>query len=245
MSPKSVLITGANRGIGLELVKQFLKQASPPDHIFATYRDPAEAQELKSVAESGGGKVHLLRLEMTDHSAFESVKGSVEAIVGDDGLNLLIQNAAHGSLDLSAELMRESYEVNCIAPYFFTQAMLPLVKTASEKNCDLGMGVNRAAIVMVSSLLGSIGENGTGDVLAYRCSKAALNMAMKNISVDLTNDKILVMAIHPGWVQTRLGGPNWKITKEECCLGMLDTFSKLRAHDHGSFKTYYNTSIAW
>ena len=242
MSPKSVLITGCNRGIGLELVKQYLKCA---DHVFATCRDPAKAEELNAVAAASQGKVHVHKLDVTDYSAFDSIKNVVEATVGENGLNLLINNAGFRPYDETAEEMRKGFEINCVAPYFFSKAMLPLVKKSAEKNAALSVGVDRGAIIMMSTAMASIADNSGGGSLAYRCSKVALNMAMKNLSHELKEANILVMAMHPGWVKTEMGGEGALITTEECCTTMVKTLAGLTGEDQAVFKRYNNTDIPW
>lgn len=142
-------------------------------------------------------------------------------------------------------MMRDAYEVNCIAPYFFSKTLLPLVKAASAQNSSLPMGVNRAAIIMMSTAVGSIAENSGGGIVAYRSSKSGLNQAMKCFSIDVKGDNIMVMSMHPGWVQTEMGGPNAQITTETCCSTMLNTFEALTEKDHASFLRYNNTPIAW
>lgn len=142
-------------------------------------------------------------------------------------------------------MMRDAFEVNCVAPYFLSKTLLPLVKTASSKNSSLPVGVNRAAIVMMSTAVGSVAENSGGGIVAYRSSKTALNQAMKCFSIDVKDDGILVMSMHPGWVQTEMGGPNALITTETCCSTMLETLEALAEKDHGAFLRYNNTPIAW
>jgi len=98
---------------------------------------------------------------------------------------------------------------------------------------------------MMSTAMASISENLAGSNTAYRCSKMALNMAMKNLSIKLNESGILVLALHPGWVQTETGGPNAIITTEACVAEMLVTLHKLDESDHGGFKRYNNTFIPW
>merc|ERR1712202_33262 len=141
--------------------------------------------------------------------------------------------------------MRNAFETNCIAPLFFSRALLPLLQKAATKNGDAGMGVAKAAIIQMSTAVASIAENSSGGTYAYRCSKSALNMSMKSLSVDLANTGILVMAMHPGWVLTEMGGPNAQITTETCCKTMIETLTGLTEKDHGTFLRYNNTGIQW
>jgi len=141
--------------------------------------------------------------------------------------------------------MGDAYQVNCVAPLFFTRAMLPLLEKAAANGGQGERSVNRAAAVLMSTAVASIAENSGGSTYAYRCSKSGLNMAMKSLSVDLNDKGILIMAMHPGWVQTEMGGPNALISTETCCKTMLETLEGLSDKDHGSFLRYNNTAIPW
>ena len=141
--------------------------------------------------------------------------------------------------------MRQAFEINTIGPLFLAKAMLPLLKKASTTNAGLPMGTSKAAIVMISSGLGSITENSSGGLYAYRASKVALNMAMKNLHLELKNDNILVISMCPGWVQTDMGGQGASITPETCCSRMLKTFESLTQKDSGKFLNYKNSHISW
>jgi len=246
---KSVLITGSNRGIGLELVKQMIAMENPPKNVFATYRSPSNSGELLALANSHTS-LHLLEMSVTDHEVYDEVVKKVSDVVGDEGLNLLINNA--GVLPQNRDLqavtpqdMRDAFETNCIAPLFLSKAFLPLLKKAAAVNSDAGMGVSKAAIIQMSTAVASIAENTSGGTYAYRCSKSALNMSMKSLSVDLGSTGILVMAMHPGWVLTDMGGPNAQISTKTCCETMIQTLAQLSEKDHGAFLRYNNTAIQW
>jgi len=245
----SVLITGCNRGIGLELVKQFLKKNPSPAHLFATARNTTAAGELSELA-AANENLHLVQLDVTNFKDYPEAVKQVSQIVGENGLNLLINNAGllpqNRDLDaVTPEDMMNAFEVNCVAPLFLSKAFLPLIKKAADVNSVEPIGIRRAAIVQMSSSVGSIAENSGGGLYAYRCSKAALNMGMKSLSVDLTGTNILEMSMHPGWVLTDMGGPNALITTETCCSTMLNTLDGLTEKDHGAFLRYNNTPIQW
>lgn len=251
MSPRHILITGCNRGIGLELVKQYLKCSDPPAHLFATCRNPDQATELSGLADKNSN-LHVLKLDVSDHSAYDGIKSKITEVIGEHaGLNLLINNAGVLPRErdtpegVTPEKMRQAFEVNCVSPLFFSKALLPLVKKAAEKNPEKSVSVDKAAIVMMSTAVASVAENSGGGNYAYRCSKSALNMAMKNLSIDLKSDGVLVMSMHPGWVKTEMGGPNALIDTETCCSTMLETLQGLNESDHGGFKRYNNTVIPW
>ena len=181
--------------------------------FFLPYRDPAKATELTDLAKANSS-LRVLQLDVTDHSAFPKVVEEVTAAVGaEEGLNLLINNA--GVLPperstpggVTAEMMRQAFEVNTVAPLFLTKAFLPLLTTAANKNAASPVGISRSTIVMMSTAVASIAENSGGGVTAYRASKTALNMVMKNLSIELKDTGILIMAMHPGWVgaEMRIG----------------------------------------
>jgi len=246
VAPKSVFVTGCNRGIGLELIKQFLKLETPPKNLFATCRKVSD--ELKELDDKNPN-LHVVTLEVTDYDAFPALVKKVNDVVGDEGLNLLINNAGllPQNRDLESvtpEAMRQAYEVNCIAPLFLSKAMLPLVENAAGKGAG-ERSCARSAIIQMSTAVASLAENTGGSMYPYRCSKSGLNQCMRSMSVDLKDKEILVMAMHPGWVQTEMGGPNAMITTETCVTTMLDTIDQLGDKDHGAFLRYNNTSIPW
>ena len=249
---RSVFITGCNRGIGLEIVKQFLQQNPPPQHVLATCRNPSSATSLTALQEKYPENLHIIQLDVTNWDKHSEVVSQVTNIVGaENGLNLLINNAgilpSMKTLDeMTPDVMLEAYATNCIAPILLTRAFLPLLKTAAEEaSTDKKMTTDAACVVEMSTAVASIAENERGGNYPYRCSKTALNMGMKNLSLDLEKHGILVIAMHPGWVQTDMGGPNALISTEECVKGMLETFTQLTKDSHGKFFRYNNTSIQW
>ena len=201
---------------------------------------------------------------MTDYNSFPAVTEQVEKVVGRNGLNLLINNAGvmpPNSMELDTltpEAMVLGFEVNCLGPLFFTRALLPLLKIAANTAEDSSLSVRRAAVVQMSTGLASIGDNGNllmmGKHYAYRCSKVALNMAMKNLSLDLTDMGVLIMALCPGWVQTDMGAAaapglvKPDSNAEISCKRIVQTLDGLKDKDHGSFLRYNkpnNTIIPW
>ena len=152
----TVLITGANRGLGLQLVKEFLKLGtSKVAKVLATYRDPATADELNELAKSNAN-LSLLQLETKNYAGYDAFRDQVAAIVGDKGLNLLINNAGialRTTLDnVTPEQMMENYEVNTVTPLVLSKALLPLLR----KSASAG---HRTVIVQMSSQVGSIADN--------------------------------------------------------------------------------------
>ncbi|KAF4788255.1 C-factor-like protein [Turdus rufiventris] len=213
LSVRSVLVTGANRGLGLGFVQHFLRMPKPPQWIFATCRDPKgqRAQELQNLASKHSNLV-IITLEVASPGSIKAAAVEVGKHLGDSGLNLLINNAGMvKSKMLDAETledMTETYTTNTAGPLLMGQAFLPLLKKAAQGSPGSGLSCSKAAIVNISSIGGSISSFFGWELMhvtSYRCSKAALNMLSKCQSLAYKEHGILCVALHPGWVQTDLG----------------------------------------
>ncbi|GBM32568.1 C-factor [Araneus ventricosus] len=244
----SVLITGANRGIGLEFVKQFLNLPSPPNIIFATCRNPDKADDLQNLAKSNPN-VKILPLDVKDESSFPKIRQQLEQEVGETGLNLLINNAGIAIWkdlnNVTKEDMMENFQVNTVSPLLLTKELLPLLKTAAAKVGGDSLSCARAAVVNITSKMGSIDDNTSGGFYPYRTSKTALNMVTKSLSVDLKPDGILAFVLHPGWVQTDMGGKNALITTTTSVSGMLNTIQQANEKHCGLMLNYDGKPIPW
>lgn len=249
-----MLITGANRGIGLEFVKQFLQKRDPEFQVIATCRNPDRAGDLQALA-SVHSALHVVALEMTDLASFDAFATKVHTILSefgpDMGLDVLINNAGimiKQTLDeLTEEAMLEAFKVNTMAPIFLTRALLPLLKRAmprSQPGSEF-FAADKARVIMLSSLIASMADNRSGNMYPHRCSKAALNMAMVNMSIDLESHGIIVMSINPGWVKTEMGGPGGLIEPRESVAMMIETIDQLKPKDSGLFLSYNNTKLPW
>ncbi|KAM9351618.1 C-signal-like [Symphorus nematophorus] len=247
---RSVLVTGSSRGIGLELVKQLATSSNRPATIIAAARNPSSSTGLQELSKTHRD-VHIVTLDVDSQQSISSALEEVHSIVGNEGLNCLINNAAIGlSTDINTvtpEAMMRSFRVNSVAPLFVTKAFLPLLQTAAAQST--GMGIHRAAVINVSSILGSItynwAEGASFKNYSYRTSKAALNMLTRCLAADLGSDGILCMSVHPGWVKTDMGGPDAHLTVEESVSGLLAVFSSLTENDHGGFKDYRGDILPW
>ncbi|XP_026742740.1 uncharacterized protein LOC113504571 [Trichoplusia ni] len=243
---KTVLITGANRGLGLGMVKYLTKQ-NKAQNIIATCRTVSE--ELKTLS-AENKNLAILNLDVTNTASFGEISTQISKIVGDKGLNLLINNAGVTTKFTKLALVKteqllENLTVNTIAPIMLTKSLLPLLKQAAEVNSDKPMGSQRAVIINMSSVLGSIAQNDQGGFYPYRCSKAALNAATKSMSVDLKKDNILVASLHPGWVKTDMGGKNAPLDVDTSVSGIFNTINKLGEGDTGKFLNYDGTQLPW
>jgi len=247
-SLKSVFITGANRGIGLNLVKEIVSTLKP-QYLFATFRNVAQAKELEEFAKSNSC-VHLIQMDIRDYAKYDDIVSSVDTITKGVGLNLLINNAGISSKyarlsSTKKEALMDSFEINTVAPIMLTKAFLHLLQKGADSSPDAPCGINRAAVVNVSSILGSISANDNGGMFPYRCSKAALNAATKSMSVDFQKSNILAISIHPGWVQTDMGGPKAPLTPTESVQGIVKVLKDLNETHSGEFLQYNGEKLPW
>ncbi|XP_039183527.1 C-factor-like [Crotalus tigris] len=254
LNPRSVLVTGCNRGIGLEMIKQLAEKSNPPQWIFATCRDPEgpRTQDLRNLA-AQHQEIVIIPLNITDPSSIKSAVTMVTERLSGTGLHLLINNAAVGSTDSKLEFqtpeeMAEVYKTNVIGPMMISQAFLPLLRKASQESPKKGMSCSKASIVNMSSQAGSITDVYLwkyGQVLPYRCSKAALNMLTRCQSLACSEDEILCVTLHPGWVITDMGGSMAEMTAESSVAAILNLLAHLSEKDSGTFLNWEGKVLPW
>lgn len=231
---KRVLITGANRGLGLAFTVESLDRGY---RVFATCRHPDEADYLQALKSDHPGQLAIRRLDVTDQ---KSIDASAQAIQSAErALDLLINNAGINPSgerpgDLDAETMLNTFHVNSVGPMLVAQRHLDLLRASDG-----------AKIVNISSILGSLARKSRGGGYSYSSSKAALNMLTRALAFDLKSDKIVVVAIHPGWVQTDMGGSGAPLRPAESVRGVLDVADDLTLVDTGSFYTYEGRQLPW
>ncbi|XP_053127483.1 C-factor-like [Hemicordylus capensis] len=249
----SVLVTGANRGIGLEMVKQLLGRPKPPQWVFATCRDPQgeKAKALKTLASNHPSLV-ILQFESTDEASIQALAKEVTARLAGGGLNLLINNAGvmppSTLASVTEEDMMSIYHINVIGPMLLAKACLPLLRAAAEKSSRKGLSCSRAAVINITSIGGSIGNPPSMNmfpVIAYRCSKAALNMLTRCQALEYNCYGILCAAIHPGWVKTDLGTNKAELTVEESVRGILSVLSGLSEEQNGRVVDWRGEPVPW
>lgn len=197
-------------------------------------------------------RVKIIQMDVRDYDKYPQVIQQVEEVVKDQGLNLLFNNAGIspkssflGLKALKTSELMDVFEVNCVAPLMLTKAFIPLLKKASTFNSNADIGINRALIVNMSSILGSMALNNDGSLYHYRTSKSALNAATKSLSIDLKNDKIMSVAMHPNWVKTRMGGPKAPMEVEDSCKSMVETIINLKPSHNGGFVQYDGKTLPW
>ncbi|XP_028651982.1 C-factor-like [Erpetoichthys calabaricus] len=243
----SILVTGASRGIGLQIVETLMKSNPRPGKVIAAARDRSRAKELNRLAESHPD-LYIVTLDVTKKDDIEAAFKEVESLVGDKGLNCLVNNAGikvDSTLsEVTAEEMMKNFEVNAVSPLMVTKAFLPLLRKAAKQGT--GMGIHRAAIVNVSSARASIQRKDTHvKWYPYCVSKAALNMVTKCLSSDLLGEGILCVSVNPGWVNTDMGGPQAHLTKEESIDNILKVISNLSEKDNGGFLNHTGETLPW
>ncbi|XP_054253145.1 C-factor-like [Indicator indicator] len=252
----SVLVTGANRGIGLGLVQHFLGMPTPPKVVFAGCREPKgqRAQELQNLASKHPNLV-ILPLDVSNPASIKAAAATVEKHLGGSGLTLLINNAGivrnteleEGTL----ENMMQVYTTNTIGPMLMGQAFLPLLKKAAQGSPGSALSCSKEAIINISSTAGSIAYSLDWDrmqILSYCCSKAALNMLTKCQSLGYQEHSVLCIALHPGWVQTDMGSAGGRkppVTVDTSVRGMLKVISSLSEKDTGTFLDWEGKVVPW
>ena len=229
---KTVLITGTNRGLGLEFVKQYLEAGN---RVLATARVPEESAELQALKQQYPNHLSLYELDV---SSADSRKQFAKAI-GDQPLHLLINNAGvHGGWGQLGKLDEDEWlkclHINCIAP----------IKLVEILRANL-VNAEHATVAILTSKMGSVSDNTSGGSYIYRSSKAALNAAAKSLSVDLAGEKIKVAILHPGWVRTDMGGPHGLIDTATSIGGMRRVLTNLTWDQSGTFIAYDGTVIPW
>jgi NAD(P)-dependent dehydrogenase (short-subunit alcohol dehydrogenase family) len=220
----TVLITGTNRGLGLEFARQY---AEAGWNVIATARDPDSADDLRALR-----GVRVERLDMSDLDEVERFGQGI------DELDLLVANAGtYGPREVhTAEAAREwedTFAVNTIAPFLLAETVLPAV------------GRSRGKLIAITSKMGSIADNNSGGYIAYRTSKAALNAAWRVLAVEVRSRGVVAAVLHPGWVQTRMGGASAPLEPEESVAGMRRVIEQLGPEHSGSFFDYAGEPVPW
>lgn len=222
----TVLITGANRGLGLEYARQYAEKGF---HVIGTARSPEEADELRAV----GAEVHAL--DVTSQTSVDALASALDG----RPIDILINNAGYFNREdttletASAEIFMRTMDINAAGPLRVTQALIPNLKTGTTKK-----------VISMSSQLGSI-ERSSGQWYAYRASKTALNQINRIWSEEFANDGFTFVVVHPGWVQTDMGGPNATYTPEQSVAGLIGVIDGLTSEDNGAFYDLNGDTIPW
>ena len=237
MSTTYALVTGANRGLGLEFVRQLLGQGR---RVVATCRQPGRATALNALAGEHPGRLRVLPLDVAEARSRDEMVRELPLLAGDDApvrIDLLLNNAGvlHSGErfgNVSAANLDDSLRTNAVGPYLLVQSLAPLL-------------ADGARVANLSSQLGSIGGAARFGTLSYAMSKAAQNMATVQLAHALAPRGIVVVALHPGWVQTEMGGAGAQVTPEDSARGLLEVIAGLGDGDSGRFLDWQGNTLPW
>jgi NAD(P)-dependent dehydrogenase (short-subunit alcohol dehydrogenase family) len=221
-----VLITGANRGIGLEIARQLSQRG---DRVVATVRNPDAAADLRALD---------VRLETLDVTSADQV-ARLAAALDPGAFDVLVNNAGVGVRDrplgeLDFEKMSQFFDTNALGAMRVAEALLPHLRRGNTRK-----------ILNMTSLMGSISDNSTGGSYAYRASKAALNMLNRSLAIDLAGDGFTCVVLHPGWVQTDMGGSAAPTPVHESAAGLVRLIDELGQEDSGNFFNFAGQELPW
>ncbi|MBJ6110172.1 SDR family oxidoreductase [Hymenobacter sp. BT523] len=235
-----VFITGANRGLGLELTRQYLERG---DQVFAASRRPDQAAELKQLQQQYADRLVLLPLDVASADSIAAAVQTLQASAS--GLDVLINNAgvyphagsgdAHQRLgQLTHDDAIETMQVNAIGPLLVAQALLPLLRAGQK-----------GRILSISSGQGSLTWKATGDPYHYSASKAALNMYMRSLAAEIGHLGLISVLVDPGWMRTDMGGDHATQEPADSARGIIRLAEQLHADENGSFVTWQGQPVPW
>jgi NAD(P)-dependent dehydrogenase (short-subunit alcohol dehydrogenase family) len=220
------VITAANRGLGLEFARQLSQRG---DRVITTARQPDLATELRAL------DVTVHPLDVRDDDSVREFGVALE----DTSVDVLINNAGIGVSsksfeELDFDELMTFFDVNSVGAVRVTRALLPHLRRG-----------NRKVVANISSMMGSIGDNRSGEAYEYRASKAALNMLTRSLAIDLREDGFTCVVLHPGWVATDMGGSNAPLRAPESVRGMIEVLDRLTINDSGAFLDYNGQRVPW
>ncbi len=222
----NIIITGASRGIGLELTRLALEAG---DRVLAVARHPEESAGLSELGKKFAKTLQTAALELTEVRA----TGKIEAAMANwDGVDILINNAGVFHKGVQTKDFMDSFQVNAVVPFQVTTALLPKLRKSKTPK-----------VVQITSLMGSIADNSSGGSEAYRASKSALNMLNKCLAIQ--NDWLITTLLHPGWVKTDMGGESAPVEPAESAAGIWKVIAGLSKKDNGAFFDFRGRSLPW
>jgi NAD(P)-dependent dehydrogenase (short-subunit alcohol dehydrogenase family) len=230
---QSALITGANRGLGLEFARQYLADGW---QVYAACRAPASASELCRLAEESGEKLQILAMDVTDPASIHEAATKLDG----QAIDLLLNNAGImgprgqtiGNIDYEA--WAEVLAVNTMGPLRVSEAFVEHVARSDRK-----------LIVTLTSGMGSIADNTSGGSIVYRSSKAAVNIAMRSLAIDLAPRGITSVVVNPGWVRTDMGGPNATLEPPESIGRLMRLIATFGPEQSGRFFNHTGQEYPW
>lgn len=230
----TVLITGANRGIGLEFARQY---AADGWQVVACCRQPQQAEALNRLADQYKDRFSIHRLDVRELAETDQLSHKLQ----DLPIDILINNAGvyphaqNGEFDrISYDDWMEAFRVNTFAPLKMVEALVEQIACSQLK-----------IVATITSKMGSIVDNQRGGSYIYRSSKAAVNMVVKSLAIDLQPRGIIAVLLHPGWVQTDMGGRGALISTKQSVTGMKSILGRVTHSDTGKFIAYDGQHIPW
>ena len=229
----STLITGANRGLGLEFARQYFADGW---RVYAACRDPASASKLRRLADGSDDRLRILAMEVTDPASIHAAATQLDG----QAIDLLLNNAGIigprgqtiGNIDYEA--WANVLAVNTMGPMRVSEAFVEHVARSEQK-----------LIVTLTSGMGSIADNTSGGSILYRSSKAAVNMVMRSLAIDLAPRGIICVVINPGWVRTDMGGTNATLDPSESISRMRRVIATLGPELSGKFFNHTGSEYPW
>lgn len=221
-----IVITGTSRGIGLELTAQALKAEH---QVIAVARTPEKSPALQALQKAHPDQLKVIAADVTDSAGQARIQDAAAAW---GAIDVLVNNAGVYQKGQSEKDFLESFRVNSIAPFLLTEKLLPLLKKGREPK-----------LVSLTSKMGSIADNSSGGSYAYRASKAALNAIHKSLCLD--QPWLASVVVHPGWVQTDMGGSGATVSIPESAAGIWKLVDELKPATSGRFLDYRGEEIPW
>jgi NAD(P)-dependent dehydrogenase (short-subunit alcohol dehydrogenase family) len=237
----TILITGANRGLGLEFARQY---AADGWQVHACTRHPEAAPELAALAAASGNRFAVHALDVADHAAIDALANRTAGAPIDVLLNNAGTMGRHSFAEKGMTIQRfgesdyadwvEIMRINLFAPMKMAEAFVEHVAASAQKK-----------IVTLTSIVGSIGQNTFGGLYAYRSSKAAANCVMRAMAMDLKKRGIVAVPMHPGWVRTDIGGPRAELDVVQSVSGVRRVIAGLTAESSGRFFQWDGREVPW
>jgi NAD(P)-dependent dehydrogenase (short-subunit alcohol dehydrogenase family) len=229
----SVLITGANRGLGFEFARQHLADGW---RVLATCRNPTAADQLQHLAKNGRGKLTIVQMDVTDSASVRKAAAKIQDVAIDMIINSAgitgVSGQRPGNMDYKS--WAHVLDVNTMGPMRVIEAFIEPVARSERK-----------LVVSITSGMGSLGDNTSGASIAYRSSKAALNMVMRSAAIDLAPRGIACVLVNPGWVKTDMGGPSATLTPKQSVTALRRLIATFGPDHSGKFYHYDGSEYPW